>query len=208
MHRLAQVREERKQVKNARDNGKKRKFMEGVNRIEGVWNDRRFVYENKSGMTDKLFDKETGEEVKKDRILQPNKKIFLSANFDLTPVKIDRAETPEDVANLAARFEVLGEVEKELNNSIREIELGLIEDWMIGQNIDDLDIKSEPLQYGGITYKITVLDDNTYDYPEGTAELWKADKLEMKSVETRSQWRASEVGKEEKEANELELAEA
>jgi hypothetical protein len=192
--RLAQVSYEREQVKKARDNGKKQPFMKDVAKIAGKWNDREFVYEQTSGETDKLFEKATGEEVKKVRSLQPKKDVALVAQFDLDKVSIPKAQSPEDVANLAARFEILGETEKHLCKAIREIELGLIEDYMIGLNTDSLDdIDGKTITYGDVSYTITFSDSNSYDLPNGTDKRWKNGELEMRKAETRSQWRAKEV---------------
>lgn len=191
--RLAQVRYEREEVKKARDNGKKRSFMGKHTGVVGKHNDRVFLYEKQSGTTDKLFEK-NGNEVKKVRNLQPQKGIALIANFELDPVNVPRAESIQDVGNLAARFEVLGEIEKHLCKAVREIELGLIEDYMIGINTDSLDdINGEKITYGGVEYTIKVSDDSSYDWPEGTTERWKAGELEMRNVPTNAQWRAHEL---------------
>ena len=192
--RLAQVKYERGEVKKARDNGKKRSFMKGHSSCVGKWNDRHFVYEQNGGETDKLFDAETGEEIKKVKTPQPNKEIALVPHFDLVSVEVKRAESVEDVANLAARFEVLGEIEKHLSKAVREIELGLLEDYMIGLNTDSLEeIDGDTIHYGGETYTVKVGDDASYDYPEGTRERWEAGELEMKTVPTNKQWRATEL---------------
>jgi hypothetical protein len=191
--RLEQVRYERELVKKARDNGKK-KIPNGHTGIVGKWNDRMYLYEQKSGTTDKLFDKTTNEEVKKVRNLQPQKDIALVTNFELNPVNVPKPESIDDIGSLAARFEVLGETEKHLCKAVRETELGLIEDYMIGINTDTLDdIDGQTIMYGGIAYKIVISDDSSYDYPDGTVERWKSGELEMRTVETKAQWRAKEI---------------
>lgn len=205
--RLAQVRYEREEVKKARDNGKKRSFMGKHTGVVGKHNDRVFLYEKQSGTTDKLFEK-NGDEVKKVRNLQPQKDIALIANFELDPVNVPRAESIQDVGNLAARFEVLGEIEKHLCKAVREIELGLIEDYMIGINTDSLDdINGDTITYGGVEYTIKVSDDSSYDWPEGTAERWKAGELEMRTVETNAQWRAHELVEETEKVEKVEETE-
>jgi len=192
--RLAQVRFERNEVKKARDNGKKRKFMQNIRGCVGKWNDRYFIYEQRIGTTDKLFNKTTGEEIKKERHDLPQKEIALVGRFDLTPVDVKRAELIKDVATLAARFEVLGEIEKHLSKAVREIELGLLEDYMIGLNTNSLeDINGNTILYGGVEYRIKLGDDASYDLPEGTTERWKAGELEMRTVETAKQWRSKEI---------------
>lgn len=194
MKALAEIRLLRSQVQKQRDNGKKRKFMEGVTSVTGVHGNRYFVYEKISGTADKLFDPETDEEVKKVRSIQPNKNIALVGDFELEPPEILRAENPDDVAMLAARFEILGELEKRLCKSIRETELGLIEDFMIGNKIAHLDeLDGQVISYGRFNYTVKLSDAYSYDYPEGTADRWRNGELEMRTVETNAQWRARET---------------
>lgn len=197
MQRLVNVRNHRELVKKARDNGKKRTFMKGIDSITGKFNDRIFTYESKSGKTDKLFDGD--QEVKKVCTTVRNKNIGLVGLIpnDTESINIPRAESPEDVANLAAKYEVLGEVEKHLGNLVRGTELSLIEQEVGFNKVDDLShLNGHTIVFNGVMYKIAVSDDSYYDYPEGTDDLWRNGKLIMKNVETKAQWRACEVSKE------------
>jgi len=195
MNRLAEIRATKDLVKKARDNGKKRKFMEDLTETPvGSYQNRLFKLVKKSGQTDKLFDVNTGEEVKRVRTIQPNKNISLVSNTVCQPAPIGRAESVQDVADLTAQLQVLNEIENELCKSIRETELGLIEDFMIGQNNHDLsEIKDKTIKYGSSEYSVNLSDDSSYDYPNNVVNKLKSGEFEIRTVKTNASWRTVEM---------------
>lgn len=140
------------------------------------------------GSSDKIFD-ENGEEIKKVRSIHENKQLFLTGNFDKPHFETPSVKTVEDIVALELRFKQLSTAISRLSKEIRPIQLGLVEDYMICTCSNEItEITSKPIQYGDVTYSVSLKNDSTYDYAPEVVKKLKKGVYSIKSVVTDARW--------------------